>query len=89
MTTREVTTIVREMLLMYSYLGGPIILAGMVMGLLVGVFQTVTQVQEQAVNFVIKIAATAAVLLFLSPWMITKLIDFSSNILGNLDRFIR
>lgn len=88
MTITQITQICQEMLKITLYLAGPVIIAGMIIGVLASLIQAVTQIQEQSISFVLKMAAAAVSLLFFSPWMLKKLVDFSSNILGNLDRFV-
>ena len=57
----------------------PILLAGMVVGLVVGIFQSVTQIQEMTLTFIPKMAAIILVILFLMPWMLTTLTDFATS----------
>ena len=58
----------------------PILLAGMVVGLTVGIFQSVTQIQEMTLTFIPKMAAIILVILFSMPWMLTTLTDFATSI---------
>ncbi len=58
----------------------PILLAGMVVGLMVGIFQSVTQIQEMTLTFIPKIAAIILVILFSMPWMLMTLTDFATSI---------
>lgn len=51
-------------------------------------FQATTQIQEQTLAFVPKIVAVLLALLLFGPWIVTKLIDFTSQILGNLYMYI-
>lgn len=67
---------------------GPLLLAGLVVGLLVSIFQATTQIQEQTLSFIPKIAAVIVVLLLGGPWMLSLLTDFTAHILGNLQQYI-
>ncbi len=58
----------------------PILLAGMVVGLMVGIFQSVTQIQEMTLTFIPKMAAIILVILFSMPWMLMTLTDFATSI---------
>jgi len=89
MTTGQVTQIGKEMLVLAMYLGAPVIVIGMVAGLIVSIFQTVTQIQEQSISFVLKLIASAAALIITAPWMLRKTIDFTASLLGHLDKFAR
>lgn len=70
-------------------LTGPILVVGLAVGLLVSIFQATTQIQEQTLAFVPKIAAVMIVLVVFGPWMLTTMIDFTSQILGNLMSFVQ
>ena len=71
------------------YVAGPPLLAGLVIGLLVGLFQTVTQIQEMTLTFVPKMLVVFACLFFLMPWMSEKLITFTTNLITNIPSYIR
>jgi flagellar biosynthetic protein FliQ len=66
----------------------PMLILGLVVGLIISIFQATTQIQEQTLAFVPKIVAVLLALLLFGPWIITKLIDFTSQILGNLYMYI-
>lgn len=56
---------------------GPLLLAVLIVGTVVSLLQTVTQIQEQAIAFVAKLAAVVFLLLFLGPWMLQQLTGFT------------
>jgi len=62
----------------------PILLAGMVIGLLVGIFQSATSIQEMTLTFIPKMAAVILVILFLMPWMLEVLSDFTTSIFSQM-----
>jgi len=66
----------------------PMLILGLVVGLIVSIFQATTQIQEQTLAFIPKIVAVLLALLVFGPWIITKLVDFTSQILGNLYLYI-
>lgn len=82
-------SIARETLLTAIILAGPPLLVGMLVGLIISMFQAVTQIHEQTLTFVPKILAIFISLLIFGPWMLKILTDFSVNILGNLHNVIR
>jgi flagellar biosynthetic protein FliQ len=61
----------------------------MLVGLIISMFQAVTQIHEQTLTFVPKILAILIALLVFGPWMLKIITDFSVNILGNLHNVIR
>ncbi|MBD3345475.1 MAG: flagellar biosynthesis protein FliQ [Chitinivibrionales bacterium] len=70
----------REALITVLFISGPLLLAGLVVGLLVGIFQAVTQIHEMTLTFIPKILAIVGVLLALLPWMLIKFIDYTIRI---------
>lgn len=67
---------------------GPLLLAGLLIGLAVSILQATTQIQEQTLAFVPKIVAILVALLIFGPWILNTLVTFASRILENLHRFI-
>ena len=71
------------------YLSLPILGVGLIVGLVVSLFQAVTQIQEATLTFVPKIVATFLSLLFLLPWMLAKMMTYTEQLIGNIPRYIR
>ena len=65
----------------------PILGIGLVVGVLVALFQAVTSIQEQTLSMVPKILSTAAALFFLMPWILNQVTDFALSLLHNLARY--
>jgi flagellar biosynthetic protein FliQ len=59
---------------------GPLLLVGLVIGLLVSVFQAVTQIQEQSLTLIPKILGVAVVVVVLGPWMLGQLVAYTTNL---------
>ena len=62
---------------------------GLLVGLLVSIFQATTQVQEQTLTFIPKIIAVLVSIVIFGPWMIRRLVDFAERLLSELPAFIR
>ena len=73
----------RETLISAVIIAAPVLLVGMAAGLLVGLMQALTQVQDQTVAFVPKILAMAAVLVACLPWLLTRMVDFTRVVFEN------
>ncbi len=67
----------------------PMLGLGLVVGLLVSIFQAVTQIQEMTLTFVPKIIAVLIGLLLAFPWMMNKMVDFTKDIILNIPQFIK
>jgi flagellar biosynthetic protein FliQ len=68
-------------------IAGPILMLAMVVGLTMGVFQSITSIQETTVAFVPKMLAVGGSLLVLMPWMLDMLAHFAMDLFGNLGRY--
>jgi flagellar biosynthetic protein FliQ len=64
--------------------GGPLLAASLAIGMLVSIFQAVTQINEQTLSFVPKIITVAGVLAFLGPWMATTLVGYMVSVFNAL-----
>jgi flagellar biosynthetic protein FliQ len=68
--------------------GGPMLLAGLVIGVVVSLFQAVTQIQEQSLSFIPKILGVAAVIVFLGPWMLNQLVTYAQNLFLSIPQMV-
>jgi flagellar biosynthetic protein FliQ len=66
----------------------PILLVGLVVGLLVSIFQVVTQIQEQTLSFIPKIAGLAVVLVVAGPWMLGQLLTWTEELYGQIPKLV-
>jgi flagellar biosynthetic protein FliQ len=89
MTDVMVVEIVREGLVTILTVAGPMLLVGLVVGLLVSVFQATTQIHEQTLSFIPKILAIFATMAFSGPWIIRVLVRFAEKIFAYLGQAAR
>lgn len=87
MSQNEVLYLAKEALMTALFVGGPILGVSLLVGLLVSIFQAMTQIQEQTLSFIPKIIAIIAVMLLLGPWMLNVLTGYTGNLLGQLADF--
>ncbi|AIQ36493.1 MULTISPECIES: flagellar biosynthesis protein FliQ [Paenibacillus] len=88
MSTEFIIGLASQAVYLVLEVSAPMLILGLVVGLIISIFQATTQIQEQTLAFVPKIVAVLLALLLFGPWIITKLIDFTSQILGNLYMYI-
>jgi flagellar biosynthetic protein FliQ len=81
MTPQMVVAIGREALMLTLMISAPMLIFGLVIGLIISIFQAVTQIQEMTLTFVPKILAVAVALLVFLPWMINKMTDFARHMM--------
>ena len=81
MTPEYAIDIGRQAVEMVLLLAAPMLLAGLVIGLMVSIFQAATQINEQTLTFVPKIVAVLSALLLFAPWMIRLMTTFTQEII--------
>ncbi len=66
----------------------PLLLVGLVIGLLVSVFQAVTQIQEQTLTFIPKIVGMGVVLVIAGPWMLSEVVTYTEQLYSSIPTMI-
>jgi flagellar biosynthesis protein FliQ len=84
MQPEDAIDLAREALLIATLISAPVLLAGMLVGLFIGLLQALTQIQEQTVAFVPKLVAMVLALGLCAPWIITRLIEYSRELILNI-----
>ncbi|MBV8617582.1 MAG: flagellar biosynthesis protein FliQ [Curvibacter sp.] len=88
MNSQTVLTTAREALELLLMVSLPVVLAVMAVGLLVSIFQAITQIHEQTLAFVPKLLAAIAVLMIAGPWMISSLVDYIRRTLESIPSLV-
>ncbi len=89
MTPEFVVEFAKQAIELTIYLSMPMLGLGLLTGLIVSVFQAVTQIQEMTLTFVPKIIAVFLGLLFAAPWMLEQITTFTRHIFENIPMYIR
>ncbi|HKK99724.1 MAG TPA: flagellar biosynthesis protein FliQ [Desulfotignum sp.] len=89
MTPEFVIEFAKQAIVLTIYLSMPMLGLGLLAGLVVSVFQAVTQVQEMTLTFVPKIIAVFLGLLFAAPWMLEEITSFTRRVIENIPYYIR
>ena len=77
MNPQIVIDIGKEALFMVLLISGPLLIIDLVIGVAIGILQAVTQVHEMTLTFVPKILGVFGLLVFMLPWMIVQLVDYT------------
>jgi len=77
METGQAVDLVRHTLLIALTISAPMLLIGLVVGIVISLLQAVTQIQEQTLSFIPKIVAMVAAAILLMPWTAQRLMDYS------------
>ena len=80
MSIEVVTDVMRDALIRVLIVSAPVILVAMIVGLIISIFQATTQIQEQTLSFVPKLAAIFITLIIAGNFMINILLEFTRNI---------
>ena len=80
MNQDTVINLATQAMMLSLKIAGPILLLGLIIGLLVSVFQAVTSIQEQSLSFIPKIVGVAVLIVVLGPWMLGQLVTYAQNL---------
>ena len=83
-----VVTLLQKMFILTLQMSVPVLLVGVVIGLMVSIFQTVTQIQESTLTFVPKIVGCVILLIFLLPWMISVFITTVNEFMSMIPQLV-
>lgn len=70
------------------FIAGPLLITALGIGLAVSIFQATTQIQEQTLAFIPKIAGVLIALVIFGPWMLTQALTLAQEIFSNLHQFV-
>lgn len=79
----------REAMTVAGLVALPVLATALTVGVVVGLFQVLTQVQEATLSFAPKMLAVAAVAVLLGPWMAQRLLSFTAGLLRALPELVR
>ena len=79
-----VMDVARQTLMMTALLSAPLLLTALVVGLLMGIIQAATQIQEMTLSFIPKLIAVGVALFVAGPWMLRTLVDFTINLFHSI-----
>jgi flagellar biosynthetic protein FliQ len=88
MTPETIITLGQRAMELAILVSAPLLLAALVVGVLVSLFQAATQINEMTLSFVPKLLVLVAVLLLAGPWMLELLVDFTRNLLKDIPNLI-
>ena len=88
MSPETVMNIGRQAIEMTLILSGPMLLAALVIGLIVSIFQAATQINEQTLSFIPKLIGSFIVLILAGPWMLQMMVDYIRRLFENIPMMI-
>jgi len=88
MNPQDAIDLGRDAIITTLLISSPVLAVGIVVGLLIGLGQALTQIQDQTVSFVPKLVAMVAVLGFCLPWMLQRMAEYSEELIANIPKLI-
>jgi flagellar biosynthetic protein FliQ len=88
MTPETVMTIGQHALEMTMLLAAPLLLVALAVGLLVGIFQAATQINEMTLSFIPKLIGMAVALMVAGPWMLRELIGYTRSLIESIPSLV-
>jgi flagellar biosynthetic protein FliQ len=89
MTADYITGFFYEAIKITILLSAPMLLAGLLVGFLVSIFQSATSINEMTLTFIPKMLAVAVALIFFFPWMMQTLVGFTQQMFMSMNQYIR
>ena len=89
MTPDFITGFFMEALKIAMLLAAPMLISGLVVGLIVSMFQAATSINEMTMVFIPKMLAVGFALLVFFPWMLQLIVDFTQNVFSNIPLYAK
>ncbi len=84
MTQDTVMNLASQTLWVTILIAGPLLLSALAVGLMVGMFQAATQINEMTLSFIPKLGILVAALLIFGPWMLSMMVDFTQTLFSEI-----
>ena len=88
MTPESVITIGQQALTLTTLLAAPMLLAALAVGLIVGMMQAATQINEMTLSFIPKLVVVSMVVVISGPWMLRTLVEFTRALIESLPELV-
>jgi len=89
MTEDFVMGLGRQAMMTVLMVSGPILIMGLVVGLLVSIFQATTQINEQTLSFIPKIVVVLIAVVLFGPWMYHTMLEFAQSVFAKIPEMVR
>ncbi|AHF10608.1 MULTISPECIES: flagellar biosynthesis protein FliQ [Dehalobacter] len=89
MSENQILAMAKEAIAVAVIVGGPILAVSLLIGLVVSVFQAMTQIQEQTLSFIPKLLGVAVILLILGPWMLNVMTTYTATLFTEIAKYAR
>lgn len=84
MTEADVLDVARDAMMTMLLISAPMLIIGLVVGLIISIFQTLTHIQEMTLTFIPKILSIFAAMILFMPWMLRELVEFTQRVMDKI-----
>jgi flagellar biosynthetic protein FliQ len=84
----DAVDLVRHALVLALTISAPMLLCGLIVGIIVSLIQAVTQIQEQTLTFIPKVVAMAVVIVIAGPWMLGQIVTYTQNLYQSIPSLV-
>jgi flagellar biosynthetic protein FliQ len=88
MDVQQTVDMGREAMMTALVLGTPVLAAGLAVAVLVGLFQALTQIQDQTISFISKLVAMVVALGLCLPWLVERMVQYAQTLITNIPQTI-
>lgn len=88
MNPEDAIDLTRDALMTALLVGAPILIVGVAMGLIIGLLQALTQIQDQTIAFVPKIVAMIVAVAVCLPWLVQRMMEYSEGVIMDIPRVV-
>lgn len=88
MTDKQIVDIGMQAMTIAAKVSAPLLLTALVIGFVISLFQSVTQIQDSTLSFVPKVVAIGVAMLFAGNWMLHEMISFTTHLYGQIPQII-
>ncbi len=89
MTSAAALELVARLLQVTMFVAGPILASSLLAGLVVGIMQAATQINEASISFVVKVASVVAMIVVIGPTLVTYTVDYTRASLASIEHVVR
>jgi flagellar biosynthetic protein FliQ len=88
MTPETIMTMGYRAIEVSLFLGAPLLLVALIIGLIISIFQAATQINEATLSFIPKLLAVAATLVIAGPWMLERMLDYMRTLFSSIPQLV-
>jgi flagellar biosynthesis protein FliQ len=89
MTTSGAIELFRNAIIVAAQIAGPALIAALIVGIVIGILQTATQINEPSLSFLLKLAAIVVAFAAVGPYAVTRMVEYTRTCVGSISEVVR